>query len=65
VRCVLAGSSGAKLNAVAWRSLDQPIGQALMRAAGGVLHVAGTLRADTYRGRDAARLTIDDVAQPV
>jgi single-stranded-DNA-specific exonuclease len=65
VRCVLAGSNGAKLSAVAWRSLDQPIGQALMRAAGGVLHVAGTLRADTYRGRDAARLTIDDVAHPV
>ena len=65
VRCVLAGSNGAKLSAVSWRSLDQPVGQALMRAAGGTLHVAGTLRADTYKGRDAARLTIDDVAEPV
>jgi single-stranded-DNA-specific exonuclease len=63
VRCVLEGGDGARLNAVAFRAADQPVGAALLKADG-LLHVAGHLRRDTWNGRDRRELTVEDVAVP-
>jgi single-stranded-DNA-specific exonuclease len=62
VRCVLEGGDGARLDAVAFRAADQPVGSALLRADGLPLHIAGHLRRDTWNGRDRRELVIEDVA---
>jgi single-stranded-DNA-specific exonuclease len=64
VRCVLEGGDGARLDAVAFRSAEQPVGAALLAASGLPLHVAGHLRRDTWNGRDRRELVIEDVADP-
>jgi len=62
VRCVLAGEGRGRLDAIAFRSTETPIGAALLNARGAPLHVAGHLRADTRYGRDRVQLFVDDVA---
>jgi single-stranded-DNA-specific exonuclease len=63
VRCVLEGGDGARLDAVAFRAAEQPVGKALLAANGMPLHVAGHLRRDTWNGRDRRELVVDDVAE--
>jgi single-stranded-DNA-specific exonuclease len=62
VRCALLGMEGGRLKAVAFRSLENGVGAALLQAAGSLLHVAGTLRADYWRGERRPQLVIEDVA---
>ena len=65
MRCVLEAGDGSRLDAVAFRAADQPVGAALLLASGGMpLHVAGHLRRDTWGGRDKRELVIEDVADP-
>jgi len=62
VRCVLAGADGGRLKGIAFRSLDGPLGPALLETNGRPIHVAGKLRPDTWGGRDDVQLIIDDAA---
>ncbi len=62
VRCILADDAGGRLNTIAFRAVDKPVGAALMTAAGRTLYFAGHLRADNWRGRERVQLHIDDVA---
>ncbi len=62
VRCILADDGGGRLNAIAFRSLETPVGAALLGAAGRALHIAGHLRADRWRGRERVQLLIEDLA---
>jgi single-stranded-DNA-specific exonuclease len=64
VRCTLEAGDGARLDAVAFRSADRPVGAALMASGGMPVHVAGHLRRDTWNGRDRSELVIEDVADP-
>jgi single-stranded-DNA-specific exonuclease len=64
VRCVLEAGDASRLDAVAFRAADQPLGTALMNSAGLPLHVAGHLRRDTWNGRDRRELVIEDAADP-
>ncbi len=64
VRCVLEAGDGSRLDAVAFRAAGQPVGEALLAAAGLPLHIAGHLRRDTWNGRDKRELVIEDVADP-
>jgi single-stranded-DNA-specific exonuclease len=64
VRCTLEGGDGARLDAVAFRAADQPVGKALLSSGGMPLHVAGHLRRDTWNGRDRLELVVEDVADP-
>jgi single-stranded-DNA-specific exonuclease len=64
VRCTLEAGDGARLDAVAFRVAAQPLGDALLNAAGMPLHVAGHLRRDTWNGRNRRELVIEDVADP-
>ena len=52
----------ARLNAIAFRVADAPLGQFLTASRGRAIHVAGHLRRDDYRGGEAVQLTIDDAA---
>jgi len=62
VRCVLAGSGGQRLKAIAFRAADTDLGQALLTARGTAFHLAGTLRADTWGGTTSVQLSIEDGA---
>ena len=62
VRCFLSDAGGARLKAIAFRSLGEPLGDALLNASGGGLHLAGKLRADDWQGREDIQFLIDDGA---
>ena len=64
VRCVVEAGDGSRVDAVAFRAAGQPLGDALLSTGGLPIHVAGTLRRDTWGGRDRIELTIDDAADP-
>lgn len=62
VSCVMTGSDGSRLRGIAFRSLDNGLGAALLQARGSALHVAGKLRLDTWNGRRQAQLHVEDAA---
>ncbi len=62
VRCDLGGTDGRRLKGIAFRALDGPLGPALLETRGLPLHVAGKLRPDSWAGREAVQLIIDDAA---
>jgi len=64
VRVRLESAEGMGLNAIAFRCRETPLGEALLGAGGGRLHVAGKLRADDYRGKGGVQLQIEDAAVP-
>ena len=62
VRCFLTGRSGGRLKAIAFNCVDSELGHLLLTAEGRRLHLAGTIRADTWQGRTDAQLIVDDAA---
>jgi single-stranded-DNA-specific exonuclease len=62
IRCLLADPWGGRVDAIAFRAADLPLGQALLAGAGRALHVAGRLRENAWGGRVKAQFVIDDVA---
>ena len=64
VRAKLKAGDGKTLEAIAFRAANQPIGIALMKNRGGILHVAGSLAINRYRGGETVQLRIMDVATP-
>jgi single-stranded-DNA-specific exonuclease len=65
VRAILAGGSGGRLKAIAFRSADGPLGQALLRGGGASLHLAGSLRLDSWQDRTEVSFIVDDAASSV
>jgi len=64
VRCFLADEGSGRLGGIAFRSVDSDLGRALLGARGGVLHLAGALRRNEWRGRSDVQLIIADAARP-
>jgi len=62
IRCTLEAGDGSKLDAIAFRAVGQPVGDAIQNSNGMPLHVAGHLRRDTWGGRNRIELQIEDVA---
>jgi len=62
VRMKLAGPDGARLDAIAFRSVDTDLGNALLKARGKRIHVAGALRMDRWNGRARVQLLVEDAA---
>ena len=62
LRLRLEGADGARLTAMAFRSADRPLGAFLLGARGGVVHLAGRVEIDTWRGAGEARLIVEDAA---
>ncbi|MFA7431128.1 MAG: single-stranded-DNA-specific exonuclease RecJ [Rhodospirillaceae bacterium] len=63
VRCFLSGAAGGRLKAIAFKCVDTDLGMALLNGTGAPLHVAGTLRLDTWQGRNECQLIIEDAAR--
>ncbi|MCF6197874.1 MAG: single-stranded-DNA-specific exonuclease RecJ [Hyphomicrobiaceae bacterium] len=64
VRCSLQAGDGSRLDAVAFRCADTPIGELLLNNAGLPLHIAGSLKLNSWGGRTKVEMIIDDVADP-
>jgi single-stranded-DNA-specific exonuclease len=62
VRCILSGSDGGRLKAIAFRAVDGPLGDCLLRPQGRTFHLAGHLRADNWRGEKNVQFSVDDAA---
>jgi single-stranded-DNA-specific exonuclease len=62
VRLRLTGGDGARLDAIAFRAVDTPLGRALLGGRGRVIHAAGYLRQDEWNGRVRTQLVLEDAA---
>ncbi|MCZ8311813.1 MAG: single-stranded-DNA-specific exonuclease RecJ [Magnetospirillum sp.] len=62
VRCFLQDARGARLAAIAFRSLDSELGSLLLRGDGAPLHLVGRLKRDAYRGAVRVQFHIEDAA---
>ncbi|MGD0190070.1 MAG: single-stranded-DNA-specific exonuclease RecJ [Rhizomicrobium sp.] len=61
VRMRLEGGGG-RLNAIAFRAANSPLGEGLLGARGGRIHAAGTLKSDRWNGRAQVQLIVEDAA---
>lgn len=64
VRCQLVAGDGSRLQAIAFRSVNTPLGELLLSERQLPLHVAGRLVANDWGGSRKPQLLIDDVAMP-
>lgn len=63
VRLIVAGEDGARFKAIAFRSAETELGQALLHARGGRrLWLAGRAKRDDWGSRPAAELHLEDAA---
>ena len=62
IRCIVSGESGGSLSAIAFRSLEEPLGQALIKG-GTTYHLAGHVRINRWQGQENAQFIIEDAAQ--
>lgn len=60
VRLRLGGGDGARLDAIAFRTVDTELGRALLGARGARIHAAGRLRAEEWNGRLRVQLHLVD-----
>jgi hypothetical protein len=62
VDCCLCDPAGGRVRAIAFRSSDQPLGRALLQAAGAPLHLAGSVKLDWWEGQPRVSFHIEDAA---
>jgi len=64
LRLRFKSGDGAIVNGVAFRSVGQKLGNALVAHRGQPLHVAGSLVVDRYQGNERVQLRVLDIAVP-
>jgi single-stranded-DNA-specific exonuclease len=62
IRVRLRSGDGGALNAIAFRSLNRPLGEALLAARGQTMHLVGCLSIDRWQGKERVQLRILDAA---
>jgi single-stranded-DNA-specific exonuclease len=62
VRLRLVGRDGQGIGAIAFRTAGTPLGDALLKARSGRIHVAGKLKQDDYDGTAKVQLHLEDAA---
>jgi single-stranded-DNA-specific exonuclease len=64
LRLRFKSGDGAIVNGIAFRSIGQKLGNALVQHRGQDLHVAGSLVVDRYQGTERVQLRVLDIAMP-
>lgn len=65
VRCTFESGDGSRIEGVAFRAVGQPLGELLMGSVNAMpIHIAGTVKRDTWQGREKTELMIEDAADP-
>lgn len=62
VRLRIRAGDGSTINAIAFRALGRPLGDALISARGRHLHAAGTLSLNQWQGVESIELRVLDAA---
>ncbi len=62
LRLTLADPAGGRLDAIAFRAFEGPLGPFLEATGGAPVHIAGRLEIDDWGGRRKAKLTVEDAA---
>lgn len=63
IRCLLKAEDGTRLNAIAFRAFNTPLGDGLMNAKDRPFHMVGTFRLDTWNGQEKIQMTLEDMAE--
>lgn len=63
LRADLASESGGRIQAMAFRSMDTPLGDFLLRSRGSMVHVAGSLSANYWNGSRRMQFRVVDAAE--
>jgi single-stranded-DNA-specific exonuclease len=64
IRVRAQSADNARIEAIAFRSADGPLGQALIKGRGQIMHLAGTLSIDRWGGGERVRMRLLDAAFP-
>ena len=59
---VIAQQNNARLDAIAFRAMENNLGPSLLAHAGCQVHLAGHLRRNVWQGRESVQLVVDDAA---
>lgn len=62
VRCILSDGKGKSIKAMAFRSVDTPLGQTILSSIGKKINIAGKVKLNSWQGVESAELLIDDIA---
>ncbi|MFT4181804.1 MAG: single-stranded-DNA-specific exonuclease RecJ [Rhizobium sp.] len=65
IKVTLESQDGGRLDGIAFRAAETPLGELLMSSRGAQLHVAGTLGADHWQGSRRVQLRVTDAAKAV
>jgi single-stranded-DNA-specific exonuclease len=64
VKITLEAQEGGRLDGIAFRANETPLGDFLLKSRGAQIHVAGTLGADHWQGSRRIQLVVTDAAAP-
>lgn len=66
IKCILgsgqSGNVGKTIKAMSFRSLETPLGKALLDSLGKSISIAGRIKVNSWQGVDSAEIIIDDAA---
>ncbi|MBB3608030.1 single-stranded-DNA-specific exonuclease RecJ [Rhizobium sp. BK602] len=65
IKVTLESQDGGRLDGIAFRAAETPLGELLLSSRGAQLHVAGTLGADHWQGSRRVQLRVTDAAKAV
>ncbi|WP_425349535.1 single-stranded-DNA-specific exonuclease RecJ [Rhizobium multihospitium] len=63
IKITLEAQDGGRVDGIAFRAAETPLGDLLMSSRGAQIHVAGTLGADHWQGSRRVQLRVTDVAK--
>jgi single-stranded-DNA-specific exonuclease len=62
IKLRVAGGDGARLDGIAFRAAATPLGEALLKARGRAIHLAGRLKEDNWNGQTKVQIQVEDAA---
>ncbi|EHK73587.1 single-stranded-DNA-specific exonuclease RecJ [Sinorhizobium meliloti CCNWSX0020] len=63
VKVTLEGQDGSRMEGIAFRAMDTPLGDFLLGNRGATVHVAGSVSADLWQGTRKVQLRVTDAAK--
>ncbi|OCP01078.1 MULTISPECIES: single-stranded-DNA-specific exonuclease RecJ [unclassified Ensifer] len=65
VKVTLEGQDGSRLDGIAFRATETPLGDFLLSSRGTSIHVAGSVSADLWQGQRRVQLRVTDAAKAI
>ncbi|MBZ7921548.1 single-stranded-DNA-specific exonuclease RecJ [Ensifer adhaerens] len=63
IKVTLEGQDGSRLDGIAFRATETPLGDFLLASRGASIHVAGSVSADLWQGQRRVQLRVTDAAR--